>query len=154
MNSCHNNMIEAQNIAKSYNGIPIIKDVSLSASKGQIVSLLGISGIGKTTLFNIMSGLEKPDSGNIILDGKDITGKSGRVSYMQQKDLLLPFYTVLHNVSMPLILRGVNKKEAYGIALEFFEEFGLVGREKKYPSQLSGGMRQRAALLRSYLFSG
>ncbi len=141
-------------VSKQYQGKPVIQNICLDVQKGERVCILGASGIGKTTLFNIVSGLEKPDEGSVWLNGKDITGQSGQMSYMQQKDLLLPFQTILDNVCVPLRLKGVDKKAAREQAAPYFAEFGLQGYEKKYPSQLSGGMRQRAALLRSYLFSG
>lgn len=144
---------EAQNISKTYQNEAIIKDITVSLEQGELVSLLGPSGIGKTTLFNIMSGLENPDSGKVILDGRDITMLPGQVSYMQQKDLLLPFMKIIDNVSVPLRLKGMDKKSAREKASEYMVEFGLEGCEEKYPSQLSGGMRQRAAFLRAYLYS-
>lgn len=131
----------------------IIKDISISAEEGELVSLLGVSGSGKTTLFNCIAGLYQPASGQILLDGQDITGQTGHISYMLQKDLLLPYKTIEDNVALPLIIRGTPKKEARAEASGHFEEFGLEGTQKKYPKQLSGGMRQRAALLRTYLFS-
>jgi len=143
-----------ERLSKSYEGEPIIEEISVELCRGQLVSVLGASGTGKTTLFNSLSGLEEPDSGRVFLRGEDVTGKPGRVSYMQQKDLLLPFRTILDNTCVPLLLRGMERKKAREQAREFFGEFGLSGCEDKYPSQLSGGMRQRAALLRSYLFQG
>lgn len=131
----------------------IISDISISADRGELVSLLGVSGSGKTTLFNCISGIYTPVSGSVLLDGEDITGKTGKISYMLQKDLLLPHKTIVDNVALPLLIRGVPKKEARARAAEHFPGFGLEGTEKKYPKQLSGGMRQRAALLRTYLFS-
>jgi len=146
-------MLTANNITVSYDGTKIIEDISIELNKYEIVCLLGVSGGGKTTLFNVISGLLPPDSGTVLLDDENITGKAGNVSYMLQKDLLLPFKTIIDNVSLPLIIRGVKKKEARETASKLFEEFGLEGTEKKFPQQLSGGMRQRAALLRTYLFS-
>lgn len=143
-----------KNITKSYDGEMIIENISAELRRGELVSVLGASGTGKTTLFNTLSGLELPDSGSVYLKGEEVTGKTGRVSYMQQKDLLLPFRTILDNVCVPLRLRGEDKKSARRRAGEYFSEFGLNGCEEKYPQQLSGGMRQRAALLRSYLFQG
>ena len=145
--------LTAKNITVSYNGVNTIEDINIHLDEGEVVSLLGVSGSGKTTLFNILSGLMIPDCGEVILDGEDITGKSGKMSYMLQKDLLLPHYTVLDNVSLPLIIKGEKKKTAREKALEHFAFFGLDGTEKKYPHQLSGGMRQRAAFLRTYLAS-
>ncbi|MGN1098131.1 MAG: ABC transporter ATP-binding protein [Clostridia bacterium] len=146
-------VLEAKNVSKSYEGRQIIDNISVSIEKGEMVSLLGISGIGKTTLFNILSGLEAPDSGMVSLEGKDVTGVSGLVGYMQQSDLLLPFKTIADNVIIPLILKGEKRKYALEKALPLFKEFGLEGYEKAYPAQLSGGMRQRAALLRSFFYS-
>ncbi len=145
-------ILRAENIKKEYIDKPVLEDINLSLHEGEIVCLLGVSGVGKTTLFNILSGLMIPDSGNVFLNGsEDITGKPGHISYMLQKDLLLPHKTVIDNVSLPLVLNGMNKKEAREKAASFFERFGLSGTEKKYPVQLSGGMKQRAALLRTYL---
>ncbi len=145
--------LSVNNISISFDGNEIIKDISIELIKGEIVSLLGVSGAGKTTLFNVISGILRPDFGNVMLDDLDITGQTGKVSYMLQKDLLLPFKTVIDNVALPLIIRGEKKKKAKEAASELFQEFGLEGTEKMYPHQLSGGMRQRAALLRTYLFS-
>lgn len=145
--------LSTQNISKSFDGVQILEDVSITLEQGELVSLLGVSGGGKTTLFNIIAGLLPPDQGQVLLEGREITGQAGHVSYMLQKDLLLPYYTILDNVALPLIIRGENKAEARAKAQAHFADFGLTGCEKKYPSQLSGGMRQRAALLRTYLFS-
>ena len=146
-------LLEVKEVSKSFDGETIIQNVSLELRKGEIVSLLGVSGGGKTTLFNIIAGISKPDTGSVILDGEDISLKPGNVSYMLQKDLLLPYKNILDNVALPLVVRGMKKKEARQKALLYFEAFGLEGTEKKYPAQLSGGMKQRAALLRTYLFS-
>ncbi|MBP1927039.1 ABC-type nitrate/sulfonate/bicarbonate transport system ATPase subunit [Sedimentibacter acidaminivorans] len=145
--------LTANNITVSYDGIKIIEDISIELNKYEIVCLLGISGGGKTTLFNVISGLLVPDTGNVILDGENITGQAGKTSYMLQKDLLLPFKTIIDNVSLPLLIKGMKKQTARETASKYFDEFGLSGTNKKYPHQLSGGMRQRAALLRTYLFS-
>lgn len=146
-------VLEVKGVSKSFDGVEIIHDISLELKEGELVSLLGVSGGGKTTLFNMIAGLSMPDEGKIYLEGEDITGKPGNVSYMLQKDLLLPYRTIVDNVALPLMIRGMKKAEAREKAASFFEEFGLEGTEKKYPSQLSGGMKQRAALLRTYLFS-
>lgn len=146
-------VLHVNGVSKSFEDGQVIKDISIKLREGEIVSLLGVSGGGKTTLFNIIAGLSIPDEGNVILDGEDITGKPGNVSYMLQKDLLLPYRTIVDNVALPLVIRGMKKKEAREKAASYFEEFGLAGSEKKYPAQLSGGMKQRAALLRTYLFS-
>lgn len=142
-----------KNVSKSFDGKKIIRDMNLTLHEGELVSILGVSGGGKTTLFNVISGLTVPDEGQVFLDGKEITGKPGQISYMLQKDLLLPYRTIEDNVALPLLIRGVKKKDARIQVGLNFEEFGLQGTQKKYPCQLSGGMRQRAALMRTYMFS-
>lgn len=145
--------LEVKNVSKSFDGKPVLRDVSITLNQGELVCLLGVSGGGKTTLFNIISGLLAPDSGAVILDGEDITNHPGRISYMLQKDLLQPYRKIVDNVALPLVLKGTKKKEARAYASSLFSDFGLEGTQKKYPAQLSGGMRQRAALLRTYMFS-
>ena len=146
-------ILKVNEVSKSFENEEIIENISLELHQGEIVSLLGVSGGGKTTLFNIIAGLSVPDKGEVYLEGENITGKPGNISYMLQKDLLLPYRTIIDNVALPLMIRGMKKKEAREKASVYFEEFGLEGTQKKYPSQLSGGMKQRAALLRTYLFS-
>ncbi len=146
-------VLKVEGVSKSFDSEKIIENISLELHEGEIVSLLGVSGGGKTTLFNIIAGLGRPDSGSVWLDGEEITGQPGNVSYMLQKDLLLPYRTILDNVALPLIVKGIKKKEARELAAPYFTEFVLEGTEKKYPAQISGGMKQRAALLRTYLFS-
>jgi len=145
--------LETTEVCKDYDGIKIISDINIHVNKEEIVALVGISGVGKTTLFNILSGIETPTKGHVLLNSEDITGKTGRVSYMQQKDLLMPYKTILDNVALPMLIRGYKKKEARETASGYFRDFGIQGTEKKYPTQLSGGMKQRAAFLRAYLFS-
>lgn len=146
-------ILRAENINKSFEDKMVLKDVNIVLHRGELVSLLGVSGAGKTTLFNILSGIYKPDRGTVTLEGEDVTGKPGRISYMLQKDLLFPYRKVIDNVCLPLIIKGMKKKEARANADPLFETFGLSGCQMKYPAQLSGGMRQRAALLRTYLSS-
>lgn len=140
-------------VTLAYENENVIENISVELHNNELVCLLGASGGGKTTLFNVISGLTMPDKGRILLDNEDITGKPGNISYMLQKDLLLPYKTIEDNVALPLILKGEKKKDARANAGKYFEEFGLEGTQKKYPHQLSGGMRQRAALLRTYMFS-
>lgn len=146
--------LSVKNVTKSFDGREVIRNINLELHKGELVSLLGVSGCGKTTLFNVISGLLVPDSGQVFLDGEEITGKPGHISYMLQKDLLLPYRTIEDNAALPLLIKGVKKKEAREQVAPYFREFGLEGTQKKFPRQLSGGMRQRAALMRTYLFSG
>ena len=145
-------ILRTENINKSFDDKIILKDINIKLNKGELVSFVGVSGSGKTTLFNIIAGLLGPDSGKVFLRGKEITNKAGKVSYMLQKDLLLPYMTIIDNVSLPLVLRGDKKKVAREKVKDLFKDFGLEGNEYKYPSQLSGGMAQRAALLRTYVF--
>ena len=146
-------LLEVINIKKSYWKLPTLEDISLKLKRNQFVSILGPSGCGKSTLFNIISGLEMPDRGKVIIDDRQYNGKTGRVSYMRQKDLLFPWNNIINNVCLPLFVKGGNKKNSYARAKKYFRDFGLEGFEDKYPNQLSGGMRQRAALLRTYLFA-
>lgn len=146
--------LETKNISVKFEDKKIIEDISVRLYENELVCILGLSGVGKTTLFNVIAGLIFPDKGKVEMNGTDITGKSGNISYMLQKDLLLPFKTVIDNVALPLVIKGEKKKTAREEAEKYFRQFGLEGTERKYPSQLSGGMRQRAALLRTYLFSG
>lgn len=144
--------VEVANISSRYEDLQVIEDISLFAGKNELVSILGPSGCGKSTLFNIISGLIKPDRGRVYIEGKEYTGKPGRVSYMHQKDLLFPWRTIIDNVCIPLVIRGEGLGQARVRANKYFEVFGLEGFQQKYPFQLSGGMRQRAALLRTYMF--
>ena len=98
--------LKVSHISKAFDDQEILKDVTLELRDNELVSLLGVSGGGKTTLFNVISGLLKPEEGQVFLDGKDITGQPGNVSYMLQKDLLLPYRTIEDNVALPLIIKG------------------------------------------------
>ncbi len=144
-------LLRTENIKKSFGENEILGGIDICLNEGEVVSIVGGSGIGKTTLFNIISGLTLPDEGRVLLGENDITGESGHISYMLQKDLLLPNKRVIDNVALPLILSGIKKNEARQMAEGHFSEFGLSGYEKAFPDELSGGMRQRAALLRTYL---
>lgn len=146
-------ILRTENITKSYNDKTVIEDINIHLKEGELVSLLGVSGSGKSTLFNIISGLIMPDEGIVQLSDRDITGRPGSVAYMLQKDMLLPHKKIIDNVSLPLLLKGMPRKDARAHADELFEEFGLEDTQYKYPNQLSGGMKQRAALLRTYMAS-
>lgn len=146
-------VVRAEHISKAYGEKQVLQDVSIHLEKGELVSLLGISGSGKTTLFHILAGLTPPQEGSVYLNEQDVTARPGQISYMMQKDLLLEHKKVIDNVSLPLVLKGMKKKEAREKADALFAEFGLDGTQEQYPHQLSGGMRQRAALLRTYLSS-
>lgn len=131
--------------------LSVLQDVHLYADAGEFVSIIGPSGCGKSTLLNIIAGLDQPSSGTISLNGRRTEHRLGMVGYMQQKDLLLPWRTVLENVILGLELQGMARRVARRRALGFMEQFGLQGFEHVYPYALSGGMRQRAAFLRTML---
>jgi NitT/TauT family transport system ATP-binding protein len=128
-----------------------LAQVSLVVPSGRFVSLIGPSGCGKSTIFNIVAGLQEPTTGRVMIDGADATGTIGRVGYMLQKDLLLPWRTLIDNIILGMEIQGVPLREARERALPLLRRYGLGGFEQAYPSALSGGMRQRAALLRTLL---
>jgi ABC-type nitrate/sulfonate/bicarbonate transport system ATPase subunit len=135
--------------------IVAIRDVNLSVRPGEFVTLIGPSGCGKSTLFNIVAGLLAPDAdGSILLAGqaqRDF-GLLGKVAFMPQRDLLFPWRTVIDNATLALEVEGAPRARARRKAEPLFPEFGLEGFQKHYPHQLSGGMRQRVALMRTFLF--
>lgn len=134
-------MLELKDISRAFGDRQVLDRVSFDVAPGEFVSLIGPSGAGKSTLFNIIAGLDTPDSGEVRFDGT--------TAYMPQKDLLFPWRTIEANAALGLEVQGVPKKEARARAREWFPQFGLEGFEKALPFQLSGGMRQRAALLRT-----
>jgi len=129
-----------------------LESVSLAIPAGRFVSLIGPSGCGKSTIFNILAGLQRPTKGAVFIDGENVTGHIGVVGYMLQKDLLLPWRTVLDNIILGMEIRGVPVREARARSLPYLYKYGLGGFENQYPATLSGGMRQRAALLRTLLY--
>ena len=143
--------LTASHLWLSWEGEPIVEDASFSVAAGELVCLVGRSGSGKTTLFHALAGLTTPDRGQVFVGDKDITGVPGSVAYMLQKDLLIPERTVQDNAALPLLLKGIGLKEARAQVASQLDRFGLEGAQELYPDQLSGGMRQRAALLRTYL---
>ena len=147
--------LELRNINKSFRvngrGVEALKDVSLQIQSGEFVTLVGPSGSGKSTLFNLIAGLIDPDTGEILLDGQATAQRTGSFGYMPQHDLLLPWRSMADNVAIPLELRGEQRDEARNRAHEMLVRFGLDEFGGSYPAALSGGMRQRAALLRTIL---
>ena len=131
--------------------VPALEDISLHAGAQEFVSLIGPSGCGKSTLLNLACGLMDPDKGEIQLDGRVDASRLGRVGYMPQKDLLLPWRSVLDNILLGPEVMGRARQAARREAMELLPLFGLDGFEDAYPSSLSGGMRQRAALMRTFL---
>jgi len=127
----------------------VLNDINLEIAEGEFVCILGASGCGKSTLFNAVSGLLKVDGGSIRLENEDVIGKPGRVGYMLQKDLLLPWRTVLDNIVLGASLtRGASLTDR-DKAAELANHYGLGGYLDHYPHALSGGMRQRVALMRT-----
>ncbi|CAJ48352.1 ABC transporter ATP-binding protein [Bordetella avium] len=147
--------LQVRHISKRFQGeqgaVQVLDDISLDAGSGEFVSIIGPSGCGKSTLFNILTGLLDPDAGSILLDGKPVADLRGRVGYMLQRDLLMPWRTVLDNVIVGLELRGAPRAESVERARHYLHAFGLLQFEDSYPKALSGGMRQRVALARTLL---
>ncbi|OGO18750.1 MAG: ABC transporter [Chloroflexi bacterium RBG_16_48_8] len=147
--------VELRNVSKTFYGdgkiVKVLDGLSFQVNKGEFVTIIGPSGSGKSTLFNLIVGLLEPDAGQICIDGEICRIRAGRVGYMPQRDLLLPWRSVLDNVIIPLQLRGVSRSQARSSAYEMLPLFGLEDFAEAYPSALSGGMRQRAALLRTIL---
>ncbi|MGM0213194.1 hypothetical protein IGI42_000727 [Enterococcus sp. AZ109] len=145
--------LEVKDVSKYFSEKLVLHHLNLHVLDHEIISIIGPSGVGKSTLFSIIAGLLTPSSGEVLLDGESVIDMPGKVSYMLQKDLLLPYKTIEENITLPLILQGVKKKEALQRANQLLEEFNMASVSKSYPKDLSGGMRQRIALLRTYLFS-
>lgn len=131
--------------------VPALAGVDLDVPAGRFVSIVGPSGCGKSTLLRVLAGLLVPTAGEARVNGEDVTGRPGRIAYMPQRDLLLPWRKALANASLGAELGGVARAEAQRKARDLFPTFGLSGFEGAWPLQLSGGMRQRLALLRTYL---
>jgi ABC-type nitrate/sulfonate/bicarbonate transport system ATPase subunit len=137
-----------KNIKKSFNRKLVLDDISFTVEDGEFVSILGPSGSGKSTLFHLIGGMYEPDSGDFYLNGKEITGNRGSISYTPQSPSLLPWRTILKNVVLGSELFGKPDEQK---ARAMLEKAGLGGYENAYPHQLSGGMRQRVAFVRSLL---
>jgi NitT/TauT family transport system ATP-binding protein len=147
--------LSVRDVRKSFTGksgrTDVLGGLTFDIREGDFVSIIGPSGCGKSTVFNIIAGLLEPESGSLVYEGKLVEGLRGRVGYMMQKDLLLPWRTVLDNVVLGLELRGVPRKIAVEEAREHLSTYGLAGFEDSYPQALSGGMRQRVALIRTLI---
>jgi ABC-type nitrate/sulfonate/bicarbonate transport system ATPase subunit len=145
-------LITVLNVGFDYEHTQILNDVSFSVERGEFVALVGPSGCGKSTILNLISGVLAPASGRISADGLDSHyERLGSISYMQQKDLLLPWRTVAENCRLGLELRGVPKSESADRVRELAVSFGIEDVLDSLPNELSGGMRQRVALLRAVL---
>ena len=141
----------AKTFGEGERSLPTLASVSVHADPGEFVTVVGTSGCGKSTLFNLIAGLEMPDAGEVRLHGRRAHGATGRVGYMPQRDLLLPWRRVMDNVTLGVEIAGGNMAATRQRATGLFPDFGLEGFADSYPHELSGGMRQRAALLRTIL---
>src|SRR6185437_17072526 len=142
--------VVARGLSHAYGELRSLDSVDLEAALGEVVALVGPSGCGKSTLLEIACGLREPSAGTIAVEGAtDAAGRLSRCAYMPQRDLLLPWFSALDNAALALRNRGVGKAEARHEAGALFERFGLAGFEGSAPQELSGGMRQRVAFLRT-----
>ena len=144
------NILDIKNLSYSFGNNPILKDINIHVNENEMVAIVGSSGVGKSTLFNLIAGVLKKQVGEITINGSN--DYIGKVAYMLQKDLLFEHKTIIDNVILPLIIAKVNKKEALGEGNKILKQFNLDKYANKYPQQLSGGMRQRVALIRTYMF--
>lgn len=153
-------MIEVRDIIKSYDGLRVLDEASLTINDGEFLSIVGPSGAGKTTLLQIIGSLETPDSGKVIYDGTDIVKmkeaqlaafRNRNMGFVFQFHQLLPEFSMAENVAMPAMIGGMGRKEAMERAAELLDGLGLGGRLTHRPNQLSGGERQRAAVARALI---
>ncbi|MDE7028180.1 ABC transporter ATP-binding protein [Duncaniella freteri] len=153
-------MIEVKDIIKSYDGLRVLDEASLTINDGEFLSIVGPSGAGKTTLLQIIGSLETPDSGKVIYDGTDIVKmkeaqlaafRNRNMGFVFQFHQLLPEFSMAENVAMPAMIGGMGRKEAMERAAELLDGLGLGGRLTHRPNQLSGGERQRAAVARALI---
>ena len=144
------NILDIKNLSYSFGNNPILKDINIHVNENEMVAIVGSSGVGKSTLFNLIAGVLKKQVGEITINGSN--DYIGKVAYMLQKDLLFEHKTIINNVILPLIIAKVDKKEALEEGNKILKQFNLDKYANKYPQQLSGGMRQRVALIRTYMF--
>ena len=144
------NILDIKNLSYSFGSNPILKDINIHVNENEMVAIVGSSGVGKSTLFNLIAGVLKKQVGKITINGSE--DYIGKVAYMLQKDLLFEHKTIIDNVILPLIIGKVDKKEALEEGNKILKQFNLDKYANKYPQQLSGGMRQRVALIRTYMF--
>ena len=153
-------MIEIKGITKSFGQLQVLKGIDLHIGKGEIVSIVGPSGAGKTTLLQIIGTLDKPDSGQVIIEGIDVNSLSGKkiadfrnrhLGFVFQFHQLLPEFTALENIMIPAFIAGVSKSEARSRAMQLLEFMGLSDRAAHKPNELSGGEKQRVAVARALM---
>lgn len=155
---CKQNLaVQFANVSFSYDNnlkrerSKILTDFNLEIVDKEFVSVIGPSGCGKSTLFRIISGLEESEKGDVLINGQLHKNRLGQVGYMPQQDLLMPWRTIVENAMLPLELKGIKKEDAEKQVLTLLDEFGLTKVGNHYPSDLSGGMRQRVSFLRTVL---
>ncbi|PYE31471.1 ABC-type nitrate/sulfonate/bicarbonate transport system ATPase subunit [Rhizobium sp. PP-F2F-G38] len=141
--------LQLTGIAAGYKDLQVLKDISLTVRPGEFVSILGPSGAGKSTLFRLLTGTLKPTHGEMLYDGLPLEAASSPFAFMPQRDALMPWRRIIDNATLGLEVQGMSRREARTRVEPLLSEFGLSGFEQQYPAALSGGMRQRAALLRT-----
>lgn len=152
-----NRVLEFKNVSfhyqteKTVTPEPILKEINFQIYNGEFVSIIGTSGSGKSTIFRLITGLEQSSQGEIHLNGNITKDRLGKIGYMPQQDLLMPWRSIMENVMLPLEIKGVPKEEAQLQISKLLDQFGLRGVEQAFPSDLSGGMRQRVSFLRTVL---
>ena len=152
LGAVENALVSVSQVGFDYEGEPILEDVSLTVERGEFVALVGPSGCGKSTILNLVSGVLEPRSGSVKANGlSNRSDRLGKISYMQQKDLLLPWRSVAENSRLGLELRGIGSRESGEAGAKLADSFGIADVLDSMPWQLSGGMRQRVALLRAVL---
>ena len=141
--------LELRNVSKSFGKMAVLDDISLTVGEGEFVSIVGPSGAGKSTILRLLSGSESSDAGALLFDGEPLRESGASFAFMPQRDALMPWRRIIDNTTLGLEVKGMSRKQARMRVAPLLEPFGLAGFEYHYPAQLSGGMRQRAALLRT-----
>jgi len=153
----NNSVLEFRNVSFGYHSEKgnsmdsILSDINFQVNDGEFISIIGPSGSGKSTIFRLITGLEQPTDGDICMNGQMITDRLGQVGYMPQQDLLMPWRTIMENAILPLEIKGIGKAESQKKVRKLLDDFGLKGVENSFPSDLSGGMKQRVSFLRTIL---
>lgn len=146
-------MIDLQHVALTYQSpdgeVEALRDISFQMEEGEFVSIVGPSGCGKSTLLSLIAGLERPTAGSILVDGEAVRAPTPKAGFMPQQDQLFPWQTIWGNVTLGLAIRQGNTPEAQSRVRELLVRYGLTDFSEKLPGQLSGGMRQRCALIRT-----